>query len=185
MKSDTTHRLGGTNTVPSFEDADGAFRETRFKFNPDGSRDGGVHSLFTLQGRSDAPNCTLKQPDFDSAVRTGNIAFRIPLQLFGLGLIESISDSAIRDNMQANQDLKRLLGITGHPNMVPNNGTISRFGWKAQNGSITTFAGEAYNVEMGISNDLSPCRAAKIPTVISPTNRSTSHAPSRVYSKTP
>ena len=150
------HRLGGTNTVPSFEDSDGAFRETRFKFNPDGSRDGGVHSLFTLQGRSDAPNCTLKQPDYESAVRTGNIAFRIPLQLFGLGLIESISDSAIRANMQANQDLKRMLGITGHPNMVPNNGTISRFGWKAQNGSITTFAGEAYNVEMGISNDLFP-----------------------------
>jgi CxxC motif-containing protein (DUF1111 family) len=39
---------------------------------------------------------------------------------------------------------------------VPNNGTISRFGWKAQNASITMFAGEAYNVEMGISNDLFP-----------------------------
>jgi CxxC motif-containing protein (DUF1111 family) len=40
--------------------------------------------------------------------------------------------------------------------MVANNGTISRFGWKAQNASITMFAGEAYNVEMGISNDLFP-----------------------------
>jgi CxxC motif-containing protein (DUF1111 family) len=40
--------------------------------------------------------------------------------------------------------------------MVPNNGTISRFGWKAQNASLTIFAGEAYNVEMGISNDLFP-----------------------------
>src|SRR5262252_8109147 len=39
------HRLGGTNTVPSFETADGPFREVRFKFNEDGSRDGGVHSL--------------------------------------------------------------------------------------------------------------------------------------------
>ena len=132
------------------------FRETRFKFNPDGSRDGGVHSLFTLQGRSDAPNCTLQQPDFDTAVRTQNIAFRIPLQLFGLGLIESIPDSAIRNNMQANQSQKNALGISGHTNMVPNNGTISRFGWKAQNGSITIFAGEAYNVEMGIINDLFP-----------------------------
>ena len=37
-----------------------------------------------------------------------------------------------------------------------NNGTISRFGWKAQNASITMFAGEAYSVEMGISNDLFP-----------------------------
>jgi len=150
------HRLGGTNIVPSFEEPDGPFREVRFKFNEDGSRDGGVHSLFTLQGRSDTPGCTLQQPDFDEAVRERNIAFRIPLQLFGLGLIESIQDSAIRANMNAHRDQKRDLGISGHPNIVPNNGTISRFGWKAQNGSLTIFAGEAYNVEMGISNDEFP-----------------------------
>src|SRR5215475_10937207 len=150
------HRLGGTNMVPSFEEPDGPFREVRFKFNEDGTRDGGVHSLFTLQGRSDTPGCTLQQPDFDEAVRERNIAFRIPLQLFGLGLIESIQDSAIRANMNAHRDQKRDLGISGHPNIVPNNGTISRFGWKAQNGSLTIFAGEAYNVEMGISNDEFP-----------------------------
>jgi CxxC motif-containing protein (DUF1111 family) len=148
--------MGGTNTVPDFEQPDGAFREARFKFNSDGSRDGGVHSLFTLQGRSDAPNCTLQQPNFDAAVRNRNIAFRIPLQLFGLGLIEGIPDSAIRNNMQADQDLKRQFGISGRPNIVPNNGTISRFGWKAQNGSLHIFACEAYNVEMGITNDIFP-----------------------------
>jgi len=49
------HRLGGTNVVPSFESPQGAFREVRFKYNGDGTRDGGVHSLFTVQGRSDAP----------------------------------------------------------------------------------------------------------------------------------
>jgi len=150
------HRLGGTNSVPSFEEPDGPFREVRFKFNEDGTRDGGVHSLFTLQGRSDTPGCTLQQPDFDDAMRERNIAFRIPLQLFGLGLIESIQDSAIRANMNANSEAKRELGISGHANIVPNNGTISRFGWKAQNGSLTIFAGEAYNVEMGISNDEFP-----------------------------
>jgi len=145
------------------ESPSGAFREVRFKFNPDNSRDGGVHSLFTLQGRSDAPNCTLQQPDFNSAVNNQNIAFRIPLQLFGLGLIESIPDSAIRANMAANQFQKTALGISGHTNNVPNNGTISRFGWKAQNGSITTFAGEAYNVEMGISNDIFPISRSEDP----------------------
>jgi CxxC motif-containing protein (DUF1111 family) len=157
------HRLGGTNTVPSFEDPDGPFREVRFKFRADGTRDGGVHSLFTLQGRSDTPGCTLAQPDFDAAVRERNIAFRIPLQLFGLGLIESIHDSAILANMNADRDAKRALGIGGHPNMVPNNGTVSRFGWKAQNGSLTIFAGEAYNVEMGISNDLFPTGRSEDP----------------------
>ncbi|MEA3181084.1 MAG: hypothetical protein QOI59_4607 [Gammaproteobacteria bacterium] len=150
------HRLGGTNTVPSFEAPGGVFREVRFKFKPDGTRDGGVHSLFTLQGRADAPECTLRQPDFNSEMSRRNIAFRIPLQLFGLGLIESIQDKAIRANMYANAGAKRFLGIEGHPNIVPNNGTISRFGWKAQNASINMFAGEAYNVEMGITNDLFP-----------------------------
>ena len=157
------HRLGGTNVVPPFELPDGAFREVRFKYNHDGTRDGGVHSLFTLQGRSDTPTCNLKQPDFARAVREHNIAFRTPLQLFGLGLIESIQDSAIRANMNANLEQKRALGINGHPNMVPNNGTISRFGWKAQNGSITIFAGEAYNVEMGISNDAFPMGRSEDP----------------------
>lgn len=97
------HRLGGTNIVPSFEEPAGPMREVRFKLNPDGTRDGGVHSLFTAQGRSDAPGCTLAQPDFARAVADENIAFRIPLQLFGLGLIESIQDSAIRANMNSNR----------------------------------------------------------------------------------
>ncbi len=158
------HRLGGTNTVPAFEATDGAFREVRFKYHSDGTRDGGVHSLFTLQGRSDAPGCTLQQPDFAKAVRDRNIAFRIPLQLFGLGLIEGIQDSAILANMAAHRDQKEELGISGHPNLVPNNGTISRFGWKAQNASITIFAGEAYNVEMGISNDAFPIGRSEDPT---------------------
>lgn len=150
------HRLGGTNTVPSFEDPNGAFRETRFKYTSEGQRDGGVHSLFTLQGRSDAPECRLKQPDYPLELARRNVSFRIPLQLFGLGLIESIQDKAILASMASERELKRDLGINGHPNRVGNNGTISRFGWKAQNASINMFAGEAYNVEMGITNDLFP-----------------------------
>jgi CxxC motif-containing protein (DUF1111 family) len=150
------HRLGGSNTVPAFEDPHGAFREARFKFTNEGVRDGGVHSLFTLQGRTDAPDCRLQQPDFIRETNRHNITFRIPLQLFGLGLIESIQDKAILSNMRSNAESKRDLGIEGRPNRVPNNGTVSRFGWKAQNASINMFAGEAYNVEMGITNDLFP-----------------------------
>jgi CxxC motif-containing protein (DUF1111 family) len=37
-----------------------------------------------------------------------------------------------------------------------NDGRIARFGWKAQNVSLLMFAGEAYNVEMGITNELFP-----------------------------
>jgi len=45
-------------------------------------------------------------------------------------------------------------GISGGFNRNGNDGTITRFGWKAQNKSLQIFAGEAYNVEMGISNEL-------------------------------
>src|SRR5438876_3639756 len=62
-------------------------------------------------------------------------------------------------------DLKEPLGIggrpqrllpTGDPNRSGNDGTIARFGWKAQNKSLLIFAGEAYNVEQGISNEMFP-----------------------------
>jgi CxxC motif-containing protein (DUF1111 family) len=43
-------------------------------------------------------------------------------------------------------------GISGALNRNGNDGTITRFGWKAQNKSLHIFSGEAYNVEMGISN---------------------------------
>jgi len=33
---------------------------------------------------------------------------------------------------------------------------VARFGWKAQNKSLLLFSGEAYNVEMGITNELFP-----------------------------
>jgi CxxC motif-containing protein (DUF1111 family) len=156
-----------TNSVPSFISSDGPVREARFIRNPDGSPDGGVHSLFTIQGRSDAPHCTCAQPDFATAIAHDNVIFRIPTPVFGAGLIEQISDSAILANQAANAATKRALGIRGRPNIVlagnaisgqpnmnGNDGTAARFGWKAQNKSLLLFAGEAYNVEMGITNEL-------------------------------
>src|ERR1019366_3215642 len=44
--------------------------------------------------------------------------------------------------------------VQGEPNNNGNDGTVARFGWKAQNKSLLVFSGEAYNVEMGISNEL-------------------------------
>src|SRR5208282_2763583 len=41
-------------------------------------------------------------------------------------------------------------------NYSANDGTITRFGWKAQNKSLLMFAGEAYNVEIGVTNELFP-----------------------------
>ena len=44
--------------------------------------------------------------------------------------------------------------VTGQGNRNGNDGTFARFGWKAQNKSLLVFSGEAYNVEMGITNEL-------------------------------
>ena len=155
---------GATNKVPFFERRDGPTREVRFLFHDDGTRDGSVHQKFTVAGRSDAPNCTLAQPDFERAAQVNGLAFRIPTPLFGLGLVDSIPDQEIVAHLATHPERKQMLGIHGTPNRATNNATIGRFGWKAQNASITVFAGEAYNVEMGVTNELFPISKTEDPT---------------------
>ena len=159
------------NEIPSFIKSDGPIREARFKHNPDGTPDGGVHALFTITGRNDAPGCFLQQPDFRTAVARQNVVFRIPTPVFGAGLIEAIDDDAILANMQANSAAKQSLGIrgrantlTGRPNTSGNDGTVTRFGWKGQNKSLEIFSGEAYNVEQGVTNELFPQERDEAPT---------------------
>ncbi len=141
---------GATNTVPFFVTIDGPAREARFK------SDGGVHALYTITGRTDAPGCRLKQPDFRTEADRGNTVFRIPTPTFGTGLIEAIPDQEILRNIDADRGRKEALGIRGRPNRTGHDGTITRFGWKAQNKSLKLFAGEAYNVEQGVTNELFP-----------------------------
>jgi len=156
---------GGTvapkDATPFFITATGPTREARFPFffNADGSPNlnnpnGAVEELFTVSGRPDAGSCVLRQPSFQQALATNNIIFRIPLPLFGDGLIENLDESTLLENRQRN--LNNPFGIAGTFNHNGNDDTITRFGWKAQNKSLHIFAGEAYNVEMGISNELFP-----------------------------
>jgi CxxC motif-containing protein (DUF1111 family) len=145
------------SVAPSFITANGPTLEARFPyfFNSNGSPNmnapnGGVEDLFTVTGRSDAGSCSLPQPSFATAEQYNNIIFRIPTPTFGAGLIENLDDSTLLNNQAAN--LRNHSGISGTFNHNGNDGTISRFGWKAQNKSLHIFAGEAYNVEMGVSN---------------------------------
>jgi CxxC motif-containing protein (DUF1111 family) len=124
--------------------ASGPVREVRF------TTDGGVHDLFTIKGLPGTPgNCSLNQPDFTNA---GILRFRIPTPTFGLGLIEAIEDATILLNV----NVSKPFGILGTANRNGNDGTVTRFGWKAQNKSLVIFSGEAYNVEQGITNELFP-----------------------------
>jgi CxxC motif-containing protein (DUF1111 family) len=118
------------------------------------TRDGGVHDLFTITGRIDAVGCNIGQPDFNAASAANNLIFRIPTPLFGGGLVEEIEDATIVANQNSNLSAKSALGIFGHPNRNGNDGTIARVGWKAQNKSLQLFSGEAYNVEIGVTNEV-------------------------------
>ena len=149
------------NAIPSFITANGPTLEARFPFffTADGqvntnSPNGGVEALFTVTGRPDAGTCKLAQPNYEAAEQANNIVFRIPTPTFGAGLIENLDDSTLLKNQAAN--LNNNFGISGAFNRNGNDGTIGRFGWKAQNKSLHIFSGEAYNVEMGITNEVFP-----------------------------
>jgi len=164
-------RLGLKNTLPFFITENGPTREARFQKTSTGAPDGGVHDLFTIVGAAGAGACQLTQPEFEANKK--NTIFRIPTPVFGAGLIEQIRDADILANLASEAPAKQRMQIRGKLNIVvsgnthtqqsrvqgePNNngndGTLARFGWKAQNKSLLIFAGEAYNVEMGISNEL-------------------------------
>jgi CxxC motif-containing protein (DUF1111 family) len=144
-------RDGAKNTVPSFITASGPIREARFVTNPaTGAADGGVHDLYTIAGRSDAAGCSATQPNFATQLAANNVIFRIPVSTFGAGLVENISEADLEANVAASANAN--LGINGMLNRSGNDGSITRFGWKAQNKSLTIFAMEAYNVEQGVTN---------------------------------
>ena len=147
-------RAGAGNRIPPFITLRGPVREARFVRNADGTPDGGVHGLFTITGRSDADGCNIPQPDFAAQLARNNVVFRIPTPVFGAGLIEAIDDTEIIANKNAGAAAKNALGISGRENRSGNDGSIMRFGWKAQNKSLFIFAAEAYNVEQGVSSDL-------------------------------
>lgn len=86
------------------------------------------------------------------------IARRIPIPVFGAGLVEAIPDDLIRsleDPDDRNRD-----GISGRAAVVLDLGTrtprVGRFGWKAQHATLRAFAADAYRNEMGITNELLP-----------------------------
>jgi CxxC motif-containing protein (DUF1111 family) len=178
--------FGARNTVPSFITLNGPIREARFKRLPNGQPDGGVHGLFVISQRNDgtgsASACNIQQDNFAGAVSSNNVIFRIPTPVFGLGLIEQIPDTELNRNLTEGAATRAQLGINGRLNHNGNDGRVTRFGWKAQNISALVFSGEAYNVEMGITNenfqierDETPaCQFAQLPNDVTNTDGTTS-----------
>jgi len=86
------------------------------------------------------------------------IARRVPIPVFGAGLVEAISDDtilALADPSDLDAD-----GVSGRAAMVTDRASgdrrVGRFGWKSQVATLLDFSGDAYRNEMGITNDLFP-----------------------------
>jgi CxxC motif-containing protein (DUF1111 family) len=105
-----------------------------------------VH-LFSLPGHGCQP---VIPADANIIVR------RIPIPLFGAGLVEAIADDTIL--ALADPDDRDGDGVSGRAAIVTDRGTgerrVGRFGWKAQHATLLAFSGDAYRNEMGITNDL-------------------------------
>src|SRR5688572_2112366 len=98
--------FGARNTLPPFITLNGPIREARFKTLPNGQPDGGVHGLFVISQRSDetgsAGSCNILQENFAAEVARNNVSLRIPTPVFGLGLMEAITDATIISNLSVN-----------------------------------------------------------------------------------
>jgi len=148
---------GAANTMPFFDTATGPIVEARFIDQPGTTTpDGTVHQNFVITGRSDATGCNISQPNFTTASEDNNLVLRQVTPTYGDGLIEVVRNVDIINNMNSNLTTKQGLGIAGQPNYSGNDGSIMRFGWKAQVRSTLLMSAQQMNVEMGVTNEVFP-----------------------------
>ena len=146
--------IGGGGLVSEvragIRDASGAFRPVRLIDGSDGD------TLFQLFS---TPNHTC-QPTLPPEVNV--VARRIPIPVFGAGLVEAIPDDAIE--AQADPGDRDRDGISGRAalvrDLVSGAMRVGRFGWKAQHATLKAFSADAYRGEMGITNEVLPTELA-------------------------
>ena len=138
--------VGGVSAVAevraAWSGADGAYQA----FGADGES---LYHLFSIPTHGCQPTIP---PEANVIVR------RVPIPLFGAGLVEAIDDDtilALADAQARGRD-----GVSGRAAIVIDRGTgerrVGRFGWKAQHATLLAFGADAYRNEMGITNDLFP-----------------------------
>jgi CxxC motif-containing protein (DUF1111 family) len=93
---------------------------------------------------------------------TNVFARRVPIPLFGAGLVEAIPDDTLRSLEDPND--RDGDGVSGRAAVIVDvesgERRVGRFGWKAQHATLITFGADAYRNEMGITNDLFPSESA-------------------------
>ena len=146
---------GGCHNVPAvggiapvaelragFVDANGDYSD----FDPEA---GSLFQLFSIPTHG----CQIVIP-----AEANVIARRVPIPLFGAGLVEAIPDDtllALADPLDLDRD-----GVSGRAAVVEDVATgelrVGRFGWKSQQATLIAFGADAYLNEMGITSDLFP-----------------------------
>jgi len=104
-----------------------------------------------IQSRSTFPDIVEHVIDTDET-RT----FRMSSNTLGNGYIECISDSTLTAIRDAQPEDVRGTAIAVPVLEGDGSARIGRFGWKAQHGSLVSFAADAYANEMGVTSPLFP-----------------------------
>jgi CxxC motif-containing protein (DUF1111 family) len=105
-----------------------------------------------------SPQLKITRPDDTSLLSDIATSNRIPLPVFGVGLLEAVPESEIlrlADPEDRNRD-----GISGRPNrvwdVVKKVEALGRFGWKANTPDLLQQSAAAYVNDMGVTNPLFP-----------------------------
>ncbi|MBA0087686.1 MAG: hypothetical protein HRJ53_22100, partial [Acidobacteria bacterium Pan2503] len=92
--------------------------------------------------------------------------FRISVNLLGDGFVEAVPDQAFVDlaKDQCNKSHHKICGQVLYVPVVeaPGQTAVGKFGWKNQQASLLSFAGDAYLNEMGITSRLQPDEVTNI-----------------------
>jgi CxxC motif-containing protein (DUF1111 family) len=147
------HNVPAVGGVSLISEVRAAYRDEQGRIRPPQATDGSeLDTLFHLFSNP-THGC---QPVMPTEVNI--IARRVPIPVFGAGLVEAVDDEtilALEDPDDRNGD-----GISGRASRIIELATkrprIGRFGWKAQHATLRTFSADAYRNEMGITNELFP-----------------------------
>jgi len=121
----------------------------------------GVFDPLTAQGGSLLQDHAIDPAGQEVVPAEANVVIhRQTTPLYGLGLIEAIPDATIMAGVKKTP----VDGVKGRAAMIADVATgktiVGRFGWKAQQGNLLTFSGDAYVNEMGITSRLFPTENA-------------------------
>ena len=122
-----------------------------------GQNIGGKFDPLVSLGGSQLHQFAINPAAMELVPRLANVvAQRNSTPIFGLGLIEAITDSTIIANRKqyGNDQIDGRVGMV--TDLVTGKRMVGRFGWKSQHASLLSFSADAYHNEMGITNRYFP-----------------------------